>query len=121
MYFFSTLASKCTYLSRDYTMSVRAVWVFLAPKKARSEESSKVLFSRRFPLAEKRQKQFASKHECEHCPIPTDKDVLTSVSKQACSDETKVMLCLAHVESALEVQPYSLCLDSCVRGGGGVI
>ena len=82
-------------------MSVRALWVFLAPKKTRSEESSKVLFSRRFPLAEKRQKQFASKHECEHFPVPSDKDVLTSVSKQACRDETKVMLSLSHVESTL--------------------
>ena len=73
-------------------MSVRGLWVFFAPKKAGSEESAKVLFARRFPLVERRQKQFASKHECEYFPLPSDKDVLMSVVKQACSDENKVLL-----------------------------
>ena len=99
-------------------MSVRALWVFLAPKKATgSEQGFKVLFSRRFPLVERRQKQFASKHECEHFPIPSDKDVLVAVAKQACSDESKVccMLRAGHIKFAIcniniahtiDIRPY---------------
>ena len=76
-------------------MSVRALWVFFAPKKTGREQSAKVLFSRRFTLVERRQKQFASKQECEHFPIPSDKDVLVAVTKQACNDENKVLLRVA--------------------------